>query len=511
MLTTFLRKHRTKRLMAQMEAAQLQNIKQEKLRTDPLDIVIDTVLAKLLARAEKTAELYALLHEPNQVSLTELEDVFVMAGQYNALCMLLRERREFDKMLSVLAKIASGEWSDSDIPDPVGDIVGFLDELRDRTMTQKWGVWLIKRDIERGLKLLTSGKRNRDKQDDLSLLEQVQEAHPEAGDRFLEYLIVTRRSNSSELHTRLALSCIDQLLAALDDETVFKLWRAKVSSFISGKKDATSTFLTSFASTTPDSPHKRTRLKSILFLQGSLLYDVSVVRARFLGNEKAHKILALEAAILEGKAEDHRAALSTLIHSLHDSTSAEAYCALGGIVVSTKMAQSIGEQYDLRDWSNVLFPTSPNRQKPVDENHKRHLLKLLLQVYFDDGEASRDRAAQLINSQAINVDTLDVISTIPPEWPLRIVDSFLARSFRRIVHRKLEGRIVKNISAGQNLEVVAGSWEPLHDHGGLIEEALDDGDGEGEPTSSEKVPLPDQEVDVHEFYVHDEKGAMLGN
>jgi hypothetical protein len=57
-------------------------------------------------------------------------------------------------------------------------------------------------------------------------------------------------------------------------------------------------FLSYFASTTPDSEHKRVRLKTILFLQGSTLYDATDARNRLLG---AQKILKLELAIVDGK------------------------------------------------------------------------------------------------------------------------------------------------------------------------------------------------------------------
>jgi vacuolar protein sorting-associated protein 3 len=109
------------------------------------------------------------------------------------------------------------------------------------------------------------------------------------------------------------------------------------------------------------------------------------------------------------KLGNHRAALSILVHDLRDATSAEAYCTLGGEVVAGKIAQSIGEKYALQSWSSGLFslPTSAamsrttstanmvtgatavvpmGRQKSmVDESVKKGLLKVLLEVYMNDG------------------------------------------------------------------------------------------------------------------------------
>jgi Vacuolar sorting protein 39 domain 1 len=66
--------------------------------------VADTVIAKIFAEEEKTADLYALLREPNHVVLSELEPVLKRTGQYNALCVLYRGRGEDQKLLDVFAK-----------------------------------------------------------------------------------------------------------------------------------------------------------------------------------------------------------------------------------------------------------------------------------------------------------------------------------------------------------------------------------------------------------------------
>ena len=67
-------------------------------------------------------------------------------------------------------------------------------------------------------------------------------------------------------------------------------------SYASTRND--SSFLSYFTSTTPDSDHKRTRLKTILFLAGSSLYDPEVIRKSLLTQEK---LLRLELAIINSK------------------------------------------------------------------------------------------------------------------------------------------------------------------------------------------------------------------
>ena len=65
---------------------------------------MDTVLAKIFARNEKTTDLYALLGEQPDLILPELETVFVSSGQYNALCSMYQARGMDEKLLDAWAR-----------------------------------------------------------------------------------------------------------------------------------------------------------------------------------------------------------------------------------------------------------------------------------------------------------------------------------------------------------------------------------------------------------------------
>jgi vacuolar protein sorting-associated protein 3 len=111
---------------------------------------------------------------------------------------------------------------------------------------------------------------------------------------------------------QLATTCLDKLFARLSDDSVSKLWRAKGMVWVERSKISAdihkaasystsrsrSSFLSYFASTTPESEHKQTRLKTILFLQGSPYLDLDAIRARI---QQHQKILQLEYAVIEGK------------------------------------------------------------------------------------------------------------------------------------------------------------------------------------------------------------------
>ncbi|KAI0365805.1 hypothetical protein BV20DRAFT_953552 [Pilatotrama ljubarskyi] len=471
MLESYLRKWRRK-LAVEAQTPQLQALR----------MVVDTALAKLHVNIGKLPDLDALIEQPNAIVLSELEPVLIKGRHFGALCKLYQQCGDDAKLLETWSRLVGGEWVDPSIADPLTRMFDLLTDKKDRGLIQHWMPWLVKNDSERALKLLLSTMSSRRKtEDDRSLLQEIRTANPDAGTQLLEHLVIHRRSADSQLHNELATTYADQLLSCLADESTSKLWRAKAASYASGRSDTP--FISYFSSTTPDSEHKRVRLKTVLFLQGSTLYDPDAIRSRLLPHAR---LLKLELAILEGKLGNHRSALSILVHDINDATSAEAYCTLGGEVVPAKTAQVLGERSGLQAWAALVTPlaapgklvkpgaTPMKKTKTVDDEVKKDLVMILLEVYMSGGEATADRTAQLLNSQAMNLDVLDVISIIPPEWPLRVLSTFVTRSLRRTLHAHHEGQIVKAISQGQNLVVSDQTWDIIRDQGAVIEEPVED-------------------------------------
>lgn len=442
--------------------------------------------AKLLARSEKAASLYSFVEESHNILLEDVESNFLAQGKYNALCKLYERAGAVEKQLDLWSKISDGQWNDDDIPDPLSNMFVLLAKHRDRQLIQKWAVWLTSKDSSRAVKLITSidgGKRSRP-EDSIGMLEQLRAADPLAASHFLEHLILQKRSDDRRLHIEFLTLCLDQLFKYISDEAISKLWRAKVSGY--RRSAAQTSFLSYFVSTTPDSEHKRVRLKTILFLQASALLDLETILTRL--NEHS-TIFSLEIALIEGKLGHHRSALTILVDDLHDEPSAEAYCTLGGQLVSPVLARAIGESCGLQEWASLLepqtagrgrgkslsTPTTVTRAVPTkaDEELKKELITILLKVYMSGGEPSIDKASRLLNTQAMNLDTLETLSMVPSDWPVNAVSSSLSRSLRRLLHSQHEGMIVKNLSAGQNLEVADRTWEIIRGEGAIIEEALE--------------------------------------
>ncbi|GJE85460.1 hypothetical protein PsYK624_015390 [Phanerochaete sordida] len=482
MLKVFLRKWRAKR--------------RDEVKDRRVNEVVDTVLGRLYTESEETTDLLALIDGPNDIVLQELEPVLIKSSRYDALCRLYKNRGEEAKLLDAWSKLITGEWIDLDVHDPMASMFAFLNEKRDKALAHQWGIWLLKFDQDSAMRLLLTvglGKRVKGGTEETALLRRIQDTDPVAATQFLENLVLNRRNVDPDWHSQLANVYVDQLLSCCDDESTSKLWRAKVGSYTSGKVDVP--FLSYFASTTPDSDSKRTRLRTALFLQGSKLYDPEPIRQK-LEQHDQKKMLSLEIAVVLGKLGRHREALGTLVLDLHDSASAEIYCTLGGAVISPKAAHALGERFNLQAWASLITPlplankaTPLEREKTVDDGLKKELTKILLGVYMSGGEAMAERTAALLSAQAMNLDVDEVLATVPPEWPLRVLSSFLARSFRRSLHAHHEALLVKAVAASENLAVAERTWAVLREEGAVIEEAVDGDDDVGEKVDGDGVGL----------------------
>jgi len=110
---------------------------------------------------------------------------------------------------------------------------------------------------------------------------------------------------------------------------------------------------------------------------------------------------------------------------------------------------------------------------------------------------------------------LQVIPLVPPDWPLSSLSPFLTHSFRRTLHAKHEGEIIKAICAAENSkvrvfasfkaslslnrtsQVFEDSYLTFREQGAIIEEADDDEDGDGEPESFNEKDTLAEKIALH--------------
>jgi hypothetical protein len=116
-------------------------------------------------------------------------------------------------------RLVEGEWTDTEIPDPLSDMFALLTARRNRALVQQWGAWLAGKDAERALTVGQcqaqffafgntshersrwrstvighhgSTKRGRKTEDEAATLQQIRAVNPEAGVRFLEHLVLQK-------------------------------------------------------------------------------------------------------------------------------------------------------------------------------------------------------------------------------------------------------------------------------------------------------------------------------
>jgi hypothetical protein len=109
-----------------------------------------------------------------------------------------------------------------------------------------------------------------------------------------------------------------------------------------------------------------------------------------------------------------------LVDDLQDSTTAEAYCSLGGQVIPWKIANMIGEELGLEAWASLIVgkgrlqrtPTGGSSLVPSNEEEKKKqmLIKMLAEVYMSSGKGKAEQAAKILNAQAINLEVGEVQS-----------------------------------------------------------------------------------------------------
>ncbi|KIK11869.1 hypothetical protein PISMIDRAFT_469939 [Pisolithus microcarpus 441] len=526
-----------------------------------------TIRPRILARVLETLNLWGPLIELWRTVGDVGRLINVLAGLVEGTYHDSSVSDPLGQMFAILSSLQQPERMVTDVvTDPA------IGEAERQSLIRKWGVWLAARDVERGLSLLMSGLPTRaqrptvvggrtkdkdlgkeqEKTDELAVLAELRKTGTTAAKKYLEWLIVGRGRENSLLQCQLVESCVEDLFECLKDDTIAKLWRAKcvsytsttpttsaplsrVSSSDSGSQLpwATNTppprppFLSYFVSTTPDSRSKRARIKALLALQATLVSSEAEGEALAKRVQERiveggwEKVLGLEVAVLHSKLSEPSVVLRTL-HSLRDSVTAEAYASSAGVygVISPRAGASAAEGCELADWAKWFVKAVEDRNLAVKRAKSANLggqppsemLKILLQVYTEDGDIQQ--VSRLLSSQAHSLDIPDIVSLVPESWPLHSISSFLARSLRRSVHIKHEGQIVKEICAGQNLEVLQRSYFILQQEGATIEEAVEDSEdgGSGEHLDEkgeyvEKVAMHLGQGDVHVVDVEADGGG----
>jgi hypothetical protein len=80
----------------------------------------------------------------------------------------------------------------------------------------------------------------------------------------------------------------------------------------------------------------------------------------------------------------------------------------------------------------------------------------------------------LLNTQAMHLNTREILATVPAHWSVRTLETFLSRSIRRETHHANEGQIQRATALAQNLETAEMLWSKRRGLGGVIEDGTEE-------------------------------------
>ena len=169
--------------------------------------VVDTVLAKLHVATGKLPDLSALIDQLNAVVVPKIEPELVKTRNIGVLCRLYQQHGDNDKLFNAWSKLVDGEWTDSQVQDPLTRIFELLSGKRDRSPIQRWVPWLVRKDSDRALKVCEQHARSSllgslpftsyyppcpqsGKPKTTASSQRMREASPAAGVQLLEHLVV---------------------------------------------------------------------------------------------------------------------------------------------------------------------------------------------------------------------------------------------------------------------------------------------------------------------------------
>ncbi|CAG8462104.1 4245_t:CDS:10 [Rhizophagus irregularis] len=428
MLLMFLTNDREKRV-----------VKGKALKPDERCILraVDNALLRLYASSDKPEldkPLNSLLENPNECVLELSENILLVNKKYYPLTLLYKDNKEFRKALEIWKRIIEENNSDQDIPYGLQQMANILGKLVDPDLIWEYASWVAKLDEVIGAKIFMQPNLRRPSLIEPGLvLDHLRSIGKKGLKMYLEYLVTQRKSNEEKHHTELAFLYIEELKNLLQSDEAKAKIEEITNDFIS-LKDPAKTYL-SFLQNQPTEDllsHERAKLMS--FLQTYIRYDAEVVLNKLL----EIPVLKAELAIVYGKLNEHEKALCILINDLKDFRGAEVYCLYAGRMVcklsSKKQAdKKIVEDKNLVATRRTLFLM---------------LLKVYLQIQNENGMV--EEIINLLNAQAVYLDTTEVMGLLPECWSVEMLNEFLIRSLRQNYHDYREGQVLKGLCRGQN-------------------------------------------------------------
>ncbi|SPO21857.1 related to TGF beta receptor associated protein-1 [Ustilago trichophora] len=471
-----------------VDSAYLQLIAQQRGVAEPGKASVEEELSSFLAskHACESSLVERVLQEKQYLSL--LAEHYEHAGK-------------IEGALKIWTALIDGEMTDAlretiDVPAALSKVAALLSKQSDSNLLSSYGRWLVKRDPEAGIDILTKqtatsasdtskNSTSRTKAQELeaiqaqrATIDELRDIDADAATKYLEVVALsTAKVQDEQMHRELAAALLHRVGQHLKEDDYRQKMEAVAHEYAVGSY--AESFFAHLALASSGSPKDVDRLKLAMLLQGSTVLE----HESLLETITPLETLMYEKAIILGKLGRDGEALSLLAIHLRDANSAEAYCSQDGEVLSPMLAISIAEDHEaLRPYAAMLSRTYAQRVKAQAKataqrelsgvQRKEELLKQLLSVYMANGaqEKFRIATAHLLNTQALHLDNREVLELVPKDWPLQTLETFLTQSLRRQLHRKREMQMLRSIAKCRNLDVAEDLWARQRAMGGILQD-----------------------------------------
>lgn len=136
-------------------------------------------------------------------------------------------------------RVAENPDGDPLCPDPISEITHELEEVKDPVVVRKFALWLIGRDEERGISvspvifclgtlsgqltlqlLLAHTPTSGAKVNEQALVEEIRAVSEQAANRYLEHVVVVKKSPNRAMHEDLLKRLLDAVESEVKDDGV---------------------------------------------------------------------------------------------------------------------------------------------------------------------------------------------------------------------------------------------------------------------------------------------------
>ena len=381
------------------------------------DMILDTTLAIIFAEKSSSDRnaLNLFISQPNTIMLPIVESTLIQYGRYCSLAKLYEYHGDFEKSLEILKNIIDHHFNDIDSVDPLNDIVKLLKKSTDSKFLLNNCLWLLKQNRSTGLNLLCYHPHIQiPKKDLLNSLKEVDEV---AEQEYLETIVLSNFNKedqeTNEFKEILIKKLINNIIILLNNSSVINNIQNLQNYYL--ETNDHQSFLT-FLSTTVNNDEINdetkqliiSRIKLIIILQifNDLNWNYIIEELNNNNERYLESKLWLERSLILCKFESHKEVLDILGRKLKDNYSSQHYCTYPGYILSVA---SIKKSVMILNFGNYwLIPINDLVLSPTGPGIRNYLLKILLDVYMLDGHYFNNEIGNLLNSQSLHLNLLDV-------------------------------------------------------------------------------------------------------